>query len=80
MNIHPIPVTFINQFTRGRLEETRILALPIAGDIVYLGNLGYEVANRRWNIQPDKAVTVEIMLQPLIDQEGKRPFSYPEDE
>ena len=41
-----IPVTFVNLFKRRQLAQTILLALPSAGDDIYLQGLGYEVINR----------------------------------
>ena len=80
--IHPnknmIPVTFVNLFKRQQLAKTALPALPSAGDDIYLQGLGYEVINREWMINESGQVDIVIVVQPQINEDGERPFSYTE--
>lgn len=78
--IHPnknmIPVTFVNLFKRQQLAQTALPALPSAGDDIYLQGLGYEVINREWMVEESGQVEIVIVVQPQINEDGERPFSY----
>ena len=82
--IHPnknmIPVTFVNLFKRQQLAQTALPALPSTGDDIYLQGLGYEVINREWMIHENGQVDIAIVVQPQINEDGERPFSYVEEE
>ena len=71
-----IPVTFVNLFKRQQLAQTALPALPSAGDDIYLQGLGYEVINREWMVEESGQVEIVIVVQPQINEDGERPFSY----
>lgn len=79
--IHPnknmIPLTFVNLFKRRQLAQTALPALPSAGDDIYLQGYGYEVINREWTVEESGQVEIVIVVQPQINEDGERPFSYP---
>lgn len=75
-----IPVTFVNLFKRRHLAQAALLALPSAGDDVYIQGRGYEVINREWRILESGEAAITIVVQPQIDESGERPFSYEEEE
>lgn len=79
-NQNLIPVTFVNLFKRRQLVQTALPALPSAGDDIYLQGLGYEVINREWMMQESGQVEIVILVQPQINEDGERPFSYPMEE
>lgn len=75
-----IPVTFVNLFKRQQLAQTALPALPAAGDDIYLQDRGYEVIIREWMMQESGKVEIVIVVQPQINEDGERPFSYVEEE
>ena len=75
-NQNQIPVTFVTLFTRHRLAQAVLPALPAAGDDVFVRGLGYEVVNREWTLLVDDKVEIVVVVRPQIDANGQRPFSY----
>lgn len=73
-----IPVTFVNLFKRQQLVQTALPVLPSAGDDIYLQGYGYEVINREWTVEESGQVEIVIVVQPQINEDGERPFSYTE--
>lgn len=79
LNQYQISVTVVNLFTRRRLAQAVLPALPAAGDEFYVRNLGYEVVNREWTLSADGTVEIVAVVQPQIDADGQRPFRYEEE-
>jgi hypothetical protein len=79
LNYTPIPVTFINLFTRQHLFQTTLPVLPTGGDEIYLGRLAYGVAHCEWRLTPAGLIEVQVVLRPQLDADEQRPFSYPEE-
>ncbi len=80
MNQNQIPVTFVNLFTRHRLAQATLPALPAAGDDVYVRDLGYEVVNREWVMPVDGRAEIAVLVRPQMDANEQRPFDYDEEE
>ena len=80
LNQNQIPVTFVNLYTQYRLAQAVLPALPGAGDNIYLRGLGYEVANCAWTFLADAAIEIVVLVRPLLNADGERPFSYVEEE
>lgn len=80
INMNQIPVTFVNMFTRRRLAQAVLPALPAAGDEVYVRNLGYEAVNCEWMLSVDGTAEIVVALRPQMDADGQHPFSYEEEE
>ena len=49
-------------------------ALPVVGDAVFIGRLGYEVVFCEWVIQENDEVQISIVVQPQIGEDGQRPW------
>lgn len=72
-------VRFYNVFVAHHLLDAVLPALPQQGDWVFLGPLGYEVARCQWHLPLTEDQPIEIYLQPLPDDTGEIPFSYPQE-
>ena len=73
------PATLVNLFRRP-LAQVVLPALPMVGDIVTVRDFDYEVIRREWNILDDGFAAITVMVQPQIDENGERPFRYPDEE
>ena len=71
---------FVNIYTRRLLAELSLSDIPQAGDWIYFQSLGYEVVCREWQLVPDQAPTIAVLLRPHLDEEGEQPFTYPQEE
>ena len=80
LNQNQIPVTFVNLYTRYRLAQAILPALPGVGDDIYLRGLGYEVANCEWTLLADAVIEIVVLVRPQLNADGERPFSYDEEE
>ncbi|MFQ5433527.1 MAG: hypothetical protein ACE5FD_01490 [Anaerolineae bacterium] len=80
MNQNQIPVTFINLFTRHRLAQAVLPALPAAGDDVYVRDLGYEVVNPEWILSAEGKSEITVILRPQMDANEQHPLKYEEEE
>lgn len=78
--MNQISVTFVNLNTRRRLAQAIVPVLPAANDAIHLGHLGYEVAYCDWVIKENGETEITVLLQPQLDANGERPFSYPEEQ
>lgn len=74
-----IPVTFVSGYTFRILCKSVLPALPFPGDFFDLGVLAYQVTGHNWRLTPDGRLDIHIVLIPQIDENGERPFSYPEE-
>lgn len=79
LNQNQISVTVVNLFTRRCLAQAVLPALPTAGDEFYVRSLGYEVVNREWTLSADGTINIVVVVQPQLDADGQRPFSYEEE-
>lgn len=75
-----IPVTILNLFTRRRLVQTMLPALPAPGDIVYWCGLGYEVDHYEWTVLPNETAEIVVAVRPEMNADGRQPFSHQEEE
>jgi hypothetical protein len=75
-----IPVVIVNLFTRRRLVQTKLPALPARGDMVYWRGLGYEVDHNEWTVLPNETAKIVVVVRPEMDADGRRPFSHEEEE
>jgi hypothetical protein len=78
--MNQISVSFVNLFTRRRLGQAVLPALPTAGDNVYVRGLGYEVVNREWAVLQGAASDIVVVVRPHVDATGEQLFSYPGEE
>src|SRR5690606_31649889 len=78
-NSNWIPVTFVAWFTRQRLAQVLLPAVPAAGDEVYIAGRGYDVVLNEWWLTAGSSVEVVVLLQLQIDESGERPVFRPED-
>ncbi len=76
MDQNQIPVTVVNLFTRRRLAQAILPALPAAGDGFYVRSLEYEVVNCEWMLSADGAINIVVVVQPQLDADGQRPFTH----
>ena len=78
-NTNLIPVTFVVWFTRQRLAQVMLPAVPAAGDEVYIAGRGFDVVLNEWWLTAGSSVEIVVLLQLQIDESGERPVFRPED-